>query len=107
VLTYLQLPAYAAMLRRYGNADVDRVAAAAPEERAGLVSDRTVEELVATGTADQVAGRLEAYRQAGVDLPVLYPLPAGEHPAARVLATLSALAPGRPLPAGFPSPGPS
>jgi 5,10-methylenetetrahydromethanopterin reductase len=107
VLTYLQLPAYAAMLRRYGNADVDRVAAAAPEERAGLVSDRTVEELVATGTADQVAGRLEAYRHAGVDLPVLYPLPAGEHPAARVLATLSALAPGRPLPAGFPSPGPS
>ena len=107
VLTYLQLPAYAAMLRRYGNADVDRVAAAAPEERAGLVSDRTVEELVATGTADQVAGRLEAYRQAGVDLPVLYPLPAGEHPAARVLATLSALAPGRPLPAGFPSPGPA
>ena len=107
VLTYLQLPAYAAMLRRYGNADVDRVAAAAPEERAGLVSDRTVDELVATGTADQVAGRLEAYRQAGVDLPVLYPLPAGEHPAARVLATLSALAPGRPLPAGFPSPGPA
>jgi 5,10-methylenetetrahydromethanopterin reductase len=98
VLTYLQSPAYAAMLRRSGITDVDRVAAAGPDERTGLVSDRTIDALVATGTADQVAARLEAYRQAGVDLPVLYPLPAGEHPAARVLATLSALAPGSPLP---------
>jgi 5,10-methylenetetrahydromethanopterin reductase len=99
VLTYLQSPAYAAMLRRSGITDVDRVAAAGPDERTGLVSDRTIDALVATGTADQLAARLEAYRQAGVDLPVLYPLPAGEHPAARVLATLSALAPGSPLPA--------
>jgi 5,10-methylenetetrahydromethanopterin reductase len=98
VLTYLQSPAYAAMLRRSGITDVDRVAAAGPDERTGLVSDRTIDALVATGTADQLAARLEAYRQAGVDLPVLYPLPAGEHPAARVLATLSALAPGSPLP---------
>jgi 5,10-methylenetetrahydromethanopterin reductase len=98
VLTYLQSPAYAAMLRRSGITDVDRVAAAGPDERTGLVSDRTIDALVATGTADQVAARLKAYRQAGVDLPVLYPLPAGEHPAARVLATLSALAPGSPLP---------
>jgi 5,10-methylenetetrahydromethanopterin reductase len=98
VLTYLQSPAYAAMLRRSGITDVDRVAAAGPDERTGLVSDQTIDALVATGTADQVAARLEAYRQAGVDLPVLYPLPAGEHPAARVLATLSALAPGSPLP---------
>jgi 5,10-methylenetetrahydromethanopterin reductase len=97
VLTYLQSPAYAAMLRRSGITDVDRVAAAGPDERTGLVSDRTIDALVATGTADQLAARLEAYRQAGVDLPVLYPLPAGEHPAARVLATLSALAPGSPL----------
>jgi 5,10-methylenetetrahydromethanopterin reductase len=98
VLTYLQIPAYAAMLRRSGITDVDRVAAAGPDERTGLVSDQTIDTLVATGTADQVAARLEAYRQAGVDLPVLYPLPAGEHPAARVLATLSALAPGSSLP---------
>lgn len=98
VLTYLLSPAYAAMLRRSGITDVDRVAAAGPDERTGLVSDQTIDALVATGTADQVAARLEAYRQAGVDLPVLYPLPAGEHPAARVLATLSALAPGSPLP---------
>jgi 5,10-methylenetetrahydromethanopterin reductase len=98
LLTYLQSPAYAAMLRRSGITDVDRVAAAGPDERTGLVSDQTIDALVATGTADQVAARLEAYRQAGVDLPVLYPLPAGEHPAARVLATLSALAPGSPLP---------
>jgi 5,10-methylenetetrahydromethanopterin reductase len=98
VLTYLQSPAYAAMLRRSGITDVDRVAAAGPDERTGLVSDQTIDALVATGTADQLAARLEAYRQAGVDLPVLYPLPAGEHPAARVLATLSALAPGSPLP---------
>jgi 5,10-methylenetetrahydromethanopterin reductase len=97
VLTYLQSPAYAAMLRRSGITDVDRVAAAGPDERTGLVSDRTIDALVATGTAAQLAARLEAYRQAGVDLPVLYPLPAGEHPAARVLATLSALAPGSPL----------
>jgi 5,10-methylenetetrahydromethanopterin reductase len=105
VLTYLQIPAYAAMLRRSGVTDVDRVAAAAPDERTGMVSDQTIDTLVATGMADQVAARLEAYRQAGVDLPVLYPLPAGEHPAARVLATLSALAPGSPLPVPFDSGG--
>jgi 5,10-methylenetetrahydromethanopterin reductase len=98
VLTYLEYPAYAAMLRRAGIADVDRVAAAPPAERLGLVSDQTVGTLVATGSAAQVAERLEAYRQAGVDLPVLYPLPAGDHPAARVMATLTALAPGQPLP---------
>src|SRR6266540_3113992 len=83
---------------RAGIADVDRVAAAPPAERLGLVSDQTVGTLVATGSAAQVAERLEAYRQAGVDLPVLYPLPAGDHPAARVMATLTALAPGQPLP---------
>src|SRR6266540_3224665 len=33
VLTYLEYPAYAAMLRRAGIADVDRVAAAAPADR--------------------------------------------------------------------------
>ena len=99
MLTYLSIPAYAAMLRRHGIGEVDRVADAPPDERAGLVSDETVDRLVATGTADQVASRLEAYRQAGVDLPILYPLPAGEHPSARVLATLTACAPGRPLPA--------
>jgi probable F420-dependent oxidoreductase len=98
VLPYLELSAYAAMLRRAGIADVDRVAAAPPAERSGLVSEETVATLVATGSADQVAERLEAYRSAGVDLPVLYPLPAGDHPAARVLATLTALAPGQPLP---------
>ena len=98
VLAYLEYPAYAAMLRRAGVADVDRVAAAPEGERVGLVSDQTVETLVATGSAAQVAERLEAYRQAGVDLPVLYPLPAGDHPAARVMATLTALAPGQPLP---------
>lgn len=98
VLTYLQYPAYASMLRRSGIADVDRVAAAPPAERIGLVSDKTVATLVATGSADQVAERLEAYRQAGVDLPILYPVPAGGHPTARVLATLTALAPGQPLP---------
>jgi probable F420-dependent oxidoreductase len=98
VLTYLEYPAYAAMLRRAGIAEVDRVAAAPAGERLGLVSDQTVDTLVATGSAGQVAERLEAYRQAGVDLPVLYPLPAGGHPAARVLATLTALAPGQPLP---------
>lgn len=98
VLTYLEYPAYAAMLRRAGIAEVDRVAAAPAGERLGLVSDQTVDTLVATGSADQVAERLEAYRRAGVDLPVLYPLPAGGHPTARVLATLTALAPGQPLP---------
>ncbi|HEY2958257.1 MAG TPA: LLM class flavin-dependent oxidoreductase [Actinomycetota bacterium] len=98
VLAYLGYPAYAAMLRRAGITDVDRVAAAPPDERLGLVSDQTLATLVATGSAGQVAERLEAYREAGVDLPVLYPLPAGDHPAARVMATLTALAPGQPLP---------
>ena len=98
VRTYLELPAYAAMLRRVGIEDVDRIAAAPPERRSQLVRRETVERLVAVGPAEAVAGCLEAYRAAGLDLPIAYPLVAGGDAGASVLATVQALAPGRPLP---------
>ncbi len=97
VRSYLELPTYAAMLRRAGIADVDRLAGAPAERRTELVARDTVAALVAAGSAGEVAARLEAYRAAGVDLPIAYPLPAGTDPAASVRATVTALAPSRAL----------
>jgi hypothetical protein len=55
--------------------------------------DRIVEAVCLRGDPDRSRKRLEAYREAGADLPVVYPVLApGEGPAASI-ATLRALAP--------------
>ncbi len=45
-----------------------------PASAAGLISDRAVMTLSATGTPDDFQRRLEAYMEAGVDLPVVAPV---------------------------------
>ena len=44
---------------------------------AGLVPQQVADGFVARGSAAQVAGRLAEYRAAGVDLPVIFPMPVG------------------------------
>lgn len=68
-------------------------AAAAAAHRAGR-SEEVPEELVLAVSAfgDRARSRISEFRQAGADLPVVYPVPVGE-PAASIEATLLALAP--------------
>jgi len=44
---------------------------------AGLVPPQVADGFVAQGSAAQVAARLAEYRAAGVDLPVIFPMPVG------------------------------
>jgi len=44
---------------------------------AGLVPQPVADGFVARGSAAQVAARLAEYRAAGVDLPVIFPMPVG------------------------------
>jgi 5,10-methylenetetrahydromethanopterin reductase len=44
---------------------------------AGLVPRQVADGFVAQGSAAQVAARLAEYRAAGVDLPVIFPMPVG------------------------------
>ncbi|MGH2635397.1 MAG: LLM class flavin-dependent oxidoreductase [Actinomycetota bacterium] len=89
---YASYPAYARQFDESGLGEEARVAAGA--HRAGRPDD-VPESLVRAvcavgGTAPE---RIAAYRAAGADLPVVYPVPVGE-PAASIERTLSALAPG-------------
>jgi alkanesulfonate monooxygenase SsuD/methylene tetrahydromethanopterin reductase-like flavin-dependent oxidoreductase (luciferase family) len=90
---YAAYPAYARQLTSVGlGAEADRAAAAhraaTPEE----VPERLVRELCLLGGRREARRRLGAYREAGADLPVVYPVPVGE-PAPSILGTLLALAP--------------
>lgn len=93
VRTYLEIPAYAAMLRNAGVEDVARVAAAPPHLRDGVVRPQTVSQLVAMGTPEQILARVEAYRAAGVDLPILYPMVIGDDTVGDVTRMIEALGP--------------
>jgi 5,10-methylenetetrahydromethanopterin reductase len=53
-----------------------------------LVGDEEVRKLVAMGSADEVARRLDEYRQAGVDTPVLLPVASERRDLAQVIATV-------------------
>lgn len=88
---YASYPAYARQLDQAGLGAEAREAAAA--HRAGQpedVPDALVGAVCAVGAG--AAERIEAYRAAGADLPVVYPVPAGDV-AASVEGTLLALAP--------------
>ena len=54
--------------------------------------ERLVRELCLLGGRREARPRLEAYREAGAHLPIVYPVPVGE-PAPSILGTLLALAP--------------
>jgi alkanesulfonate monooxygenase SsuD/methylene tetrahydromethanopterin reductase-like flavin-dependent oxidoreductase (luciferase family) len=90
---YASYPAYARQLERLGLAAEASAAAAA--HRAGRPSDvpqRLLDEVCLPGDVRAARERLEAYRAAGADVPVIYPVvPAGEPAGDAVRRTLDAL----------------
>lgn len=89
---YAGYPAYARQFEQLGmGAEAAAARAAVAAGRPDEVPDVLVHAFTAFG--DGARDRLEAYRQAGADLVVVYPVAAGD-PAASVLGTLRGLAPG-------------
>ncbi|MFN8053029.1 MAG: LLM class F420-dependent oxidoreductase [Acidimicrobiales bacterium] len=94
---YIVVDSYARAFARAGfGAEVEVVRAAhAAGDRAGAlaaVSDEMIGAIDIVGDAAHVHDAVEAYRAAGVDHPVIMPLPWGEDRAAVVAATLRAAA---------------
>jgi alkanesulfonate monooxygenase SsuD/methylene tetrahydromethanopterin reductase-like flavin-dependent oxidoreductase (luciferase family) len=89
---YASYPAYARQFEEAGLGDLARVAAEAHRAgRPGDVPEELVRAVCALGGS--AADRVAAYRDAGADVPVIYPVPVGE-PAPSIERTLLALAPG-------------
>jgi alkanesulfonate monooxygenase SsuD/methylene tetrahydromethanopterin reductase-like flavin-dependent oxidoreductase (luciferase family) len=89
---YAGYPAYARQFEQAGLGEESRAAARARRDgRVDEVPDALVHAVCATG--DRAAERIAAYRSAGADLPVVYPV-AVDDPATSIERTLLALAPG-------------
>lgn len=81
---YAMMPAYAASLRQAGLGDaIDAIAAG--DERA---LDTIVDATCLVGDRDVIRKGLHGYEQAGLDMPIVYPVPYGDDPAESVLHTL-------------------
>jgi probable F420-dependent oxidoreductase len=98
LFSYAVVDAYAANFERAGFAD--EVAAVRERHQAGdregalaAVSDRMVDAIDITGDEDHVRAALQAYVDAGVEHPILMPLPWGPDKRAVLDATLKAVAP--------------
>lgn len=92
---YASYPAYARQFDQVGLGEEARAAAHAygagrPED----VPEALVEAVALFGDLTAARSRLQAYRESGLDLAVVYPVPAGPDPLASVRTTLAALAPG-------------
>jgi alkanesulfonate monooxygenase SsuD/methylene tetrahydromethanopterin reductase-like flavin-dependent oxidoreductase (luciferase family) len=91
---YASYPAYARQFAAVGLAE--EAAAAGAAHRAGRpldVPERLVRTLTLVGDAGSARERLQAYRDAGADLPVVYPVIGEPDPVGSLAATLRALAP--------------
>lgn len=92
---YASYPAYARQFEQVGLGE--GALAAAEAHRAGRpeeVPEAFVRAVALLGDPAEARERLEAYREAGVDLPVVYPVAAGPEPLESVHHTLDLLAPG-------------
>lgn len=90
---YASYPAYRRQLDAVGLGEEAATAAAAhASRRPGEVPEALVRALCIEGEVREARVRLESYREAGADLPVVYPVPALE-PLSSILGTLFALAP--------------
>jgi alkanesulfonate monooxygenase SsuD/methylene tetrahydromethanopterin reductase-like flavin-dependent oxidoreductase (luciferase family) len=88
---YASYPAYARQFEQVGlGAEAEQAAAAHRAAKPADVPERLVRAICAIG--EEAPSRVEAYRDAGADLPVVYPVATGEV-AASIEGTLSALAP--------------
>jgi hypothetical protein len=97
LFSYAVVPAYARAFARAGfEEEIAGVRSAhAAKDREGAVaaiSDRMVDAIDICGDAATVGDAVGAYRDAGVDVPVIMPLPWGEDRRATVDATLRATA---------------
>jgi probable F420-dependent oxidoreductase len=100
LFSYATVDSYANNFTRagYGDAVAEIRARHAERDREGAlaaVSDEMVDGIDVMGDADLVAGAVKAYAEAGVDEPIVFPLPFGEDPMGVVDATLRAAATGR------------
>ncbi len=97
LFSYIVVDAYARNFERAGFADEvaevrEHHAARDREGALAAVSDRMIDAIDVVGDADLVADTVDAYVAAGVDVPVLMPLPWGPDRAAVLDATLRAAA---------------
>lgn len=97
---YASYPAYARQFEAVGlGAEASLAAAAYRDGPPEDVPERLVREVCVLGGRRAARARLAAYREAGADLPIVYPVAVGE-PAPSILGTLLALAPGGSLATG-------
>ena len=90
---YASYPAYARQFDAVGLGEEARGAADALRSgELSAVPERLVREVCIVGSASDARPRLEAYRSAGADLTVVYPVPVGP-PGPSIRATLGALSP--------------
>ena len=61
---------------------------------ARAVSDAMIDATSIAGTPEQCRARIEAYRQSGIDVPIISPFARGPDAGARFAATIRACAPG-------------
>ncbi len=97
LFSYAVVPAYARAFERAGFADEVAAVRAAHERRdrqaaIDAISDRMVDAIDICGDAATVAAAVTAYREAGVDVPVIMPMPWGDDRRAVVDDTLRATA---------------
>ena len=99
LFSYGVVDAYARAFTRAGFGDEMEALRAARdagdrEASVAAISDRMVDAINICGDARHVAEAVAAYRDGGVDVPVIMPLPWGEDRVATIEATLDAVAPG-------------
>ena len=91
---YASYPAYARQFDQVGlGGEALAAARAHVERRPEDVPMALIQAVTLLGSPASARSRLSAYRDAGLDLPVIYPVPAGPDPLASVRTTLMALAP--------------
>ena len=90
---YASYPAYGRQFARMGLGDeATRAADALRSGELDRVPDRLLRSVAAVGGAAEAAARLDAYREAGADVVVVYPVAVLE-PVSSIMATLFGLAP--------------
>jgi alkanesulfonate monooxygenase SsuD/methylene tetrahydromethanopterin reductase-like flavin-dependent oxidoreductase (luciferase family) len=91
---YASFPAYARQFASMGLGDLASAAAAAFKAgRSEDVPEALIRQVCLSGDPVGARARLEAFRDAGADLPVVYPVVTVADPAGSAIQTLHALAP--------------
>ena len=97
VFSYAVVDSYAASFERAGFADAvaevrERHRAGDRQGAVGAVTEEFAQAIDFVGTEDEVRDRVQAYADAGVEVPIVFPLPWGEDRRATIDATIRAAA---------------